>query len=121
MARKQAIGSNQYRQRAGSELATAVVDLMSQAGPSDRRRCGVIWGTDCRRWVRSPTWSHGDHGINGNRQTAANNPNCPPGALAQLASDGYWLVRWEVAGNPNTHQQWHWIGYPKTKPTPMCA
>jgi len=125
------MGSNQYRQRTGSELAPVGGDLVGQVGAPARRRCGDVWGTDCQAWVQAPSWSHGRHGLGGDRLAAADNitcspmalemlagdeyrqvrasvggnPSTPPVALAQLAGDEDWLVRWEVGANPSTPPQ----------------
>jgi len=40
MARKQAVGSNQYKTKVGETPISAVDDLMIQAGALARRRCG---------------------------------------------------------------------------------
>jgi len=100
VARKRAVGSNQYKQRAGSVLAP-VGDLVGQVGSSDRRRCGDVWGTECQVWVWAPAWSHGKHGLDGDRLVAANNIICLPVALALLAQDAESDVRAVVATNPS--------------------
>lgn len=102
MARKQAIGSNQYKRRVGSALISAAGDLVGHVESPFRRRCGEVWGTDCRAWVYAPTWTHWRHGRMSDRLAAVDNPGCSPEVLVQLAEDEIWLVRVRVAGHPNT-------------------
>jgi hypothetical protein len=59
------VGSNQYHTRLITDVPTELGhDLIAQAGVADtaeRLRCGEVWGTACRAWVRGPNWSHGSH------------------------------------------------------------
>jgi len=96
------VGSNQYRIREGDAVPPPAGDLVGQVAPPVRRRCEEMWGTNCRAWVRAPSWSHGRHGIDGGYEIAALNPGCPSKLLRRMAGviDSY--VRCAVGGNPNT-------------------
>jgi hypothetical protein len=80
---RRALGSNQYRTRAGADPALVPDgDLMGEM-PTPLVRCGEVWGTRCRAWVIAPGYSHGDHG---RRQFLLDgfNPDCPPDVLSHL-------------------------------------
>ena len=46
-------------------VLTSISDILQledpDRGPTNTasRRCGEIWGTKCKAWVQTPTWSHG--------------------------------------------------------------
>jgi len=64
-------------------------------------RCGKVWNTGCRAWVRAPTFSHGVHGDLGTLRLAAQHPQCPPELLEQLATHQSSNVRCAVARHPH--------------------
>lgn len=101
---RRAVGSNQYRARSSSALAPATgPDLMAQAAgatPVQRLRCGEVWGTKCQSWVTPPDFTHGQHGLAGDRVLLAANPDCPSWALPMLAQDPDPAVRCMLAANP---------------------
>jgi len=94
------VGSNQHRTRWGPDLPVPDRGQVVPEEPPERRRCGEVWGTECRAWVQPPDYSHGEHPSLGARWARARDPACPPGVLAALAEDPALGVRWEVAGNP---------------------
>jgi len=94
MARRQ-VGSNQYRERWGSDLPAPQRDL-GPADPPSRMRCGELWGSRCRAWVGPPGWSHGKHPTLGMRCAQVLNPRCSPQALEHLAGDPDPWVRGRV-------------------------
>lgn len=61
---RRAVGSNQYRTRAGTDLPVqgAGPNLLDQAA-ADTFRCGEVWGSECKARVGPPDYSHGNHGV----------------------------------------------------------
>jgi hypothetical protein len=122
---RRAVGSNQYRTRAGEATGAASdLDLMAQAAGMPRMRCGDVWVTNCRAWVHPPNYSHGRCGMNGNliraatycdhapalevmatfnnadvRALVARNNATPPQVLAHLAHDAQQEVQRKAARN----------------------
>jgi len=101
---RRSVGSNQYHTRT-SDVLDAVMgpDLMMQAAagvPSQQQRCGDVWGTKCRAWVSPPDFTHGQHGLAGNLELLAQDPDCPSWVLPILAQDDDPGVRCAVAANP---------------------
>jgi hypothetical protein len=60
---RRAVGSNQYRTRVSPAGASTDTSLLAQATNEQRRRCGEVWGTQCRVWVTEPDYSHDGHGV----------------------------------------------------------
>jgi len=102
MARKRAVGSNQYQARAGVGFDPAEgAVLMAQAGASTRVRCGDVWGTNCRAWVQAPDFRHGTCGRSFDAQVrAAANPQCLPEVLAVVATSDDPVLRFMVVKHP---------------------
>jgi len=68
------VGSNQYVKSPGIVLHA---DLISAVGLSRRIRCGDVWGTQCRAWVKAPKYGHGNHPASKHVIATIKNPNCP--------------------------------------------
>lgn len=102
MARKLAVGSNQYRTRTGDDLIPIVgPDLMERVGIPQRLRCGEVWGTGCRAWVLEPGFTHGNHIPDTKTQiSVARRPSTPPPVLASLADGATFLVQLALEQNP---------------------
>lgn len=104
MARRRAVGSNQYRTRVGLDgVQASGHDLMVLAAQApERRTCGDVWGTGCQAVVYPPDFSHGNHGAYGNPLKAIRSPNCPPQVLEMFAratvmDNGGGMLSWQAA------------------------
>lgn len=101
MARRR-VGSNQYHTiQMYAPVTHPPADLMAQVSGS-RRRCGEVWGTRCRAWVREPNFSHGRHGMLGTVEyvlPVAGSSRTEPAVIQALSTSPYWEVRARVARN----------------------
>jgi hypothetical protein len=103
---RRAQGSNQYVSRNLASVPVTEPDLISQAQPTLKARCGEVWGTHCQAWVQPPKFSHGLHGIRtlsvGELVPHRMGADCPQHVLKTMASNGTHRMRVMVAKHSNT-------------------
>ncbi len=101
-------GTNQYQVRGKCCIMPVVPNagsLAEQAASPLRRRCGEVWGSNCRTMVTGPDWSHFNHPSPRRRFTLAGDPDCAPAIIKLLSVDENTAIRSAVAANPGADDE----------------